>query len=199
MATNASKPVSVRNMAVADPALFEFITGALKFALNYRHGTVKRPSIVNLMGGGRKGRGLGGLDGAGQAGMILSQLDWLPEHRKYMLTAKFMVPASDCACRSLCCKGWRENPEWAQPVDWLTDYVLKQGLTGTISHHRLRRSLVARHYGVKESFITLAAAAGINRNTAGEQYRKIHDHLQAEEKFALWDVEGVLKEAGIVE
>jgi hypothetical protein len=60
----------------SDDALFHSEVGALKFALNYQHGGMKRPSMTVMMGGGagKKGRGLGGLDGAAQAGMISLEL-----------------------------------------------------------------------------------------------------------------------------
>lgn len=189
-----------RNMEVADPELFDFITGALKFALNFRHGMVKRPSITQLMKSGRAGRGLGlgGLDGAAQAAMIQSQLDWLPEHRKHILIAKFTLATVDCACRSECCRGWRENPDWSSALNRVTRHAFDMGLAGPVSVPRVFRSLVARHFGVRESFIELAAAAGLNRHTVGEQYRELHEHLKKEGKFALWEFEGLLKQAGIV-
>lgn len=187
-----------RNMEAVDEELFEFITGALTFALNYRHGTMKRPSITQLMKSERAGRGLGGLDGAAQAAMIKSQMDWLPEHRRNILAAKFTAATTPCECRSECCRGWRENPDWSAALNEVTKYAFAQGLAGPVAVPRVFRSLIARHFGVRENFITLAAAAGLNRHTVGEQYKAIHEHLKTEGRYALWDAEGVLKEAGVV-
>lgn len=182
-----------------DDPLFKTHNGALLFALNYTHGGMKSPSITALMGGQRKGRGLGGLDGAAQAGMIQLELKHLTDLRRAIIVARYAVSSAPCACRSPCCRGYRENSDWGEAIEWLTQYVLDAELTGTISHYRFRRMMVARHFGVKESFTAMALQCGVHRHTASEQYKVVHDHLGKEEKFARYEVEGILKMAGVVE
>lgn len=182
-----------------DDPLFKTHTGALLFALNYSHGGMKAPSLTVLMGGSRKGRGLGGLDGAAQAGMIQLELKQLSELRRALLVGRYAVPSSPCACRAPCCRGYRDNADWSAAIEWLTQYVLVQGLTGTLSHYRLRRTLVTRHFGTGESYMQIAAQCGVHRTTASEYYRKIHEHLKKEERLARFEIEGILKQVGVVE
>lgn len=192
------KDLKNKPTSLTDDPLFRTTNGALLFALNYTHGGMKKPSLTVLMGGGRKGRGLSGLDGAAQAGMIQLELAHLPDQRRALLVARYAVATVPCECGRPCCRRWIENPEWSEPINWLTQYVLEAGLTGNISHYRFRRALVSRHFGVKESFITMAAQSGVERHTAGERYKKIHEHLKDEEKKARWELEGILQKGGVV-
>ena len=180
--------------------LFQYATGALKFALNFRHGTVKQCTLAQFMPVGAKiGRGLGGLDGAAQAGMIQVELGRLPEAHQQILVARHADKMTVCVCARPCCRGFLENRQWAVAVDWLTQYVLVQGLTGTISHYRFRRELVKRHFGVSAKFVEMAAACAVGKSTASDQYKNVHEHLKAEERKAHWGIEGLLKAAGVVE
>lgn len=182
-----------------DGTLFRTARGALLFATNYSHGQTKKPFLAKMVGGGKPGRGLGGLDGAGQAGMILAALTRLPRVQQALLVARFTAAVTPCACRAPCCKGFREQPEWAGAVEFLIEDVLKQGLTGTVSHYQLRRALVMRYLGIKHSFVDVAKQCGINRDTASDRYKKIKDYLGDQERRAYWAMEGQLKEGGVVE
>lgn len=179
--------------------IFTSAHAALKFALNFTHGTLKNGVLAGLQGGGGDGRGLGGLDGAAQSGMILAELSCLETVRRRAIEARLSPQTSPCACRSPCCRGSREHRPWAEAIDWLTQYVLVEGLTGTISHHRLRRSLVVRHFvGPKESFLEIANTCGVHRTTASEYYKAVVERLRAEERAGNYEIEDRLKKAGIV-
>lgn len=180
-----------------DGTLFRTARGALLFATNYAHGQTKKPFLVKMMGGGRAGRGLGGLDGAGQAGMILAALARLPKVQQALLVARYTAAVTPCSCRAPCCKGYREAPEWSAAVEFLIEDVLQ--FTGTISHYRLRRALVMRFLGIRHSFVDVAKQCGINRDTASDRYKKVKEYLGDQEKKAYWAMEGYLKGAGIVE
>jgi hypothetical protein len=181
-----------------DP-IFNTQTGALKFAFNFAHGGVKTWTIGSLAGGNKAGRGLAGLDGAGQAGLIRSALGRLAPIRLHILTARYVIPSTSCACGEPCCRGYRENPEWTEAIKEIGEFVLKQGATGTVSHYRLRRALVMRYFGSKESYATIAAQCGINRDTASDYQNKVTTLLKAEEKLARYEAEAVLKDAGVVD
>lgn len=195
--TDKEKPMVT---AVYEEPLFRSVKGALMFSLNYSHGQLKKPFLVQLMGGGRSGRGLGGLDGAGQAGMIQVELDRLKTTvAKAVLVAKFSNPSTPCACRSVCCRGWRESPEWAEAINWLTGHVLTLGLGTKGRNYRFRRALVSRYFGVKESFIKMSTECGVERDTAAEQYKKISEYLKQQVDEARGELDGLLKTAGVVE
>lgn len=182
----------------AEP-VFQSAHGALMFAMNFSHGSLKKSFLAMATGTARPGRGLAGLDGAAQAGMILAELLPLSEVFRTMLIARFAPRRSECACRSTCCSGYRENQDWSEAVAYLAQYALTQGLTGTISHLRLRQTLVRRFFGVKEgSLIAVAQACGIHRNTAGEYNKAVFEHFRTKEALAMESIDDRLKAAGIV-
>jgi len=180
-------------------AVFRSARGALMFAFNFTHGTLKKSALAGMMGASPNGRGLGGLDGAAQAGMIKAEVDHLPELHQAILIARYTPPVSPCACGRPCCRGSVETPEWGRAVNWLTEYVLVAGLVGTVSHHRLRRTLVMRYFGQKIHLVATAELCGVHRHTAENHNSKVVQHLRQEEKLAEYDIEGRLKLAGIVE
>jgi hypothetical protein len=182
----------------AGDALFASAHGALKFAMNYVHGTLKKGFLATAAGVSSGGRGLGGLDGAAQAGMIQAHVLNLAPHRRALIYGRFMAPSSPCECKSQCCRGYRESPDWKLSVEQLTEYVLKQGLTGTISHYRLRRSLIVRYFGVRASFVEIADQCGVHRTTASQYNKAMVEHLKAEEHQAFQQIEEILRDAGIV-
>lgn len=201
--------MKIRTPDLTEQALFDRdhggFHGALKFAFNFQHGNLKLGTLGSLVGGSRVGRGLTGLDGSGQAGLLRVELGKLLERVEkgslhfHILIARFALPSVKCECGRLCCQGYRENPEWAIAIDDIAEYVLAAGATGTISHFRLRRALVARHFGIRVAFVDVAKQCGVNRDTASEHYRKVTDLLKKEERLARYEAEDLLKKAGLVE
>jgi hypothetical protein len=183
---------------VAEP-IFTSAHAALKFAFNFSHGTLKKSFLATAQGGCIQGRGLAGLDGAAQAGMILAELNAVvtPERRN-LIAGRFAPQTAPCSCRSACCCGFRENAVWGQAVDWLTEYVLIERLTGMISHLRLRRTIVMRYFGVKKSFVAMADACGVHRTTASEYNKAVVERFKREERLGFYEIEGRLKERQIV-
>ena len=72
-------------------AVFRSARGALMFAFNFTHGTLKKSALAGMMGASPNGRGLGGLDGAAQAGMIKAEVDHLPELHQAILIARWLA------------------------------------------------------------------------------------------------------------
>jgi hypothetical protein len=196
-----SAPVPPPSPAMADAvALFSSAHAALMFAFNFTHGTLKRPSISVLAtkGGGGGGKGLAGLDGAAQSGMIQAEVGFLSAVRQQILGARFRPQSAPCACKSACCRGMRDDGEWGMAIAWLTEWVLAQGLTATISHHRLRRAVVMRYFGRHESLIAIAEACHVNRDTASELNKRVVERFRSEERGGMHEIEARLKKAGIV-
>ena len=177
------------------------------FAMNFTHGTLKKTGLAEMMqGGSRAGRGLSGLDGAAQAGMIRASLGKIRQHRRSIMVARCAAPTMPCACKHTCCRGWRENAEWGDAITDLTGYVVEEGLAGTISHLRVRRAIVARYFLGKKSdsagkinLVEIATLCGVHRNTVSAHNKAIVEHLKIEEQLATYEVEGLLIEAGVIE
>jgi hypothetical protein len=189
----------------AEPTVFRSAHGALMFALNHAQGSLQKSALAQMMGGGSSGRGLGGLDGAGQAGMILLELEQLSPMRRALIIGRFSSPTLPCECRSQCCRGYRESELWRTAVEYLTEYVLTEGLTGTVSHYRLRRAIITRYFGIKANLVEIASVCGVHRNTVSEYNRKVMERFKGigerkgEEQLAFYEIEGYLKQAGIVD
>lgn len=189
-----------RGPVAYEEPLFRTEAGALLFAMNFTHGTCKKPGLATMMAGpSRPGRGLGGLDGAAQAGMIQSRLGRLTRVRQAILIARFTAQHLPCSCRQACCRGFRDNPDWQEALGVVIDYARLMGATGTISHYHLARALVSRYFGGKTSFVEVAAKCGVNRDTASKYHSRVIEVLKPEEKLARYEAEALLKEAGIVE
>ena len=178
--------------------VFRSTHAALMFALNFTHGTLKRSTLAAMMGSAGNGRGLGGLDGAAQAGMIRAELEKLAKPRRTILVARYVVATIPCDCGRSCCSKIRENAEWAEAVNYLSEYVLHEGLTGSVSHYRLRRTLVMRYFGQRQFLVSIAEQCGVNRDTASAYNQKITERFRQEERLANYEIEGLLKAIGVM-
>jgi len=165
---------------VADnSAPFRSVNHALAFAYNFTHGTLKRSGMARMMGGpSGTGKGLAGLDGAGQAGMIKSAIASMPAIYQNVLIARFAPMQDDCACGARCCRGWRESDDWGDAIDWLAEHILEIDLCGSVKHVKFRRAVVSRYFGAKVSFITIAGDYGVNRDTASSLNARIVDYFR---------------------
>ena len=185
--------------ALVDYPLFKSAKGAMLFAFNYSHGTIKRSALAGMMGGrSRPGRGLGGLDGAAQAGIIKDLVRSLGDTREAIVIARYEPRTIPCSCKSPCCRGFKDNPAWKNAIQLLTERALNV-LAGHLSHYRMRQALVARFFGVRDNLNEIAKACGVNRDTASDHYKKIVVFLAEQERLGWYDLEDRLKAANIVE
>lgn len=187
-----------------EPSLFKNVHAALAFAFNYRHGQVKRPYLATLAGGPtRSGRGLGGTDGAGQAGMIKAEVQAMAKFHGSIVIARFSQARVPCSCKAPCCNGYRLGEDWGEAVDALAEEVKDRALDGLRVNYQLRKSLVVRFLELREmqdvTLKDIAKTCGVNRDTAGAHNAKIVACLREGERLAMYEVEGRLKQAGIIE
>jgi len=180
------------------PAPFENLHGALWFACNYTHGTLPSTPLARMSGGNPEGRGLGGLNGAGQAGMILAEVDQLDPLRRNVIRARFTRRGVPCACKASCCSGERKNPEWVQAIERLTEDSL-QALSGCAAHYKLRRAMVEKYFGARVILGDAALACGVNRDTASNHNGRVTGLLREAEKLGMYEIEGRLKRAGVID
>ena len=154
-------------------ALFSSAHAALTFAFNFSSQAYDRP-MMNRMADGpaRSGKGLVGLDGAGQAGMIRREIAALGQLREAIITACFAPQSLPCSCRRPCCSGQTINTEWSDAIGVITQAAVGQ-LSGCISNHRLRRGIVEKAFGAKVSISDLAVACGVSRDTASAHNEKL--------------------------
>lgn len=191
--------------------LFKTAHQALSFAYNFSASTLDRP-LMNRMADKFKptGKGLAGLDGAAQAGMILRNITELPRLQQMILIARFAPQGSECHC----CGGPVPSLIWMGAVREISDAAVSQALSGHVTMRALRDGLVARYFGQKINLQDLAKKANVNRDTASKQNTQLmtwlhgtritkkgelrEDGVKGQEQLALDAAESVLLDARIV-
>ena len=96
-------------------ALFNSAYSALTFAYNF-NGTNVVTATMGLPPAGGNGKGLGGLDGAAEAGNIQRIVKEFGEVSEALMVARFAPPRLPCSCHRPCCCGWTPNLEWKRAV-----------------------------------------------------------------------------------
>lgn len=156
-------------------ALFRSAHAALVYALNYSMQQYDRPLMNKAMSGKPEGegKGLSGIDGAGQAGMIRAQLNRLPPLYRAVLIASTAQAEFPCDCKAACCIGRKVNPEWQDAMSDVTTAAAAGALSGCVSNGRLRSALIQRLLGAKATLADLAARHDVDEKTAGAHSAKL--------------------------
>ena len=157
--------------------LFQNAHGALTFAFNFSGQAYDRPMMNRLASPAiGSGKGLVGLDGAAQAGIIRAEVQAMGKLAEAIIIARIAPRSVPCHCRSACCAGHRPNKEWTDAVAYLADYVRTAALAGCTSNCMLRREYVVRYFTRKDDRISLEALADkhdIHRDTASAHAAKV--------------------------
>ena len=166
-----------------DEPLFPSAHAALMFAHWFSHQAGPAPTAhAKLMRGPvGSGKGLAGIDGAGQAGMILAEVSAMSPVMQAVIAARF------APCFS---------PEYRASLVSLIPHAAAQLGTG-ISNRRLIADLVQRYFGVKVTHADLADRHGVDERTIKAKYRPIRDRLREDEAKADAEICGRLHDAGI--
>ncbi len=179
--------------------IFKSAHEAIVFAVNFGGQQYAMSPMARLMQLGPigSGRGLGGLDGAGQAGMVIAELCEIEYFSALSLIARCSSSKSRCVCESPCCSGWRENPVWREAINQLTDYVMP-ALAGSFSARALRVASVKKNFGDKITIQEIAEDVGVHRDTASDQHAKVVKMLKALESKAWADFTSRLETCGML-
>lgn len=180
--------------------LFRNAHAALVFALNYSGQAYDRPLMNRMSDEPRasSGKGLHGLDGAAQAGMIRAEVSRLAPAHQAALVARVAPQSTPCSCRHPCCSGHRPNAEWTDAIAVLSTFSMSV-LSGCISNARLRRGIVGKHFGAPVGGIgKLADACGVNRDTASQHNAKITRLLKETEGRAWHEIDQLLMGGGMI-
>lgn len=111
--------IAERGVPAADvPPMFRSAHDALVFAFRFSHDQSPRTPMTALMQRGLlgKGKGLVGIEGAGQAGLIHGALRRLSDEQKNLLVARYGDIRQPCQC----CGQMAPTPEWRAAVDALS-------------------------------------------------------------------------------
>ena len=159
-----------------EEALFQSAHNALLFAFNFSGQQYERP-MMNRMADdpvAYVSKGLSGVDGAAQAGMIFAKLERLPALYQFIVFASYAPRIIPCECRHSCCAGTKPNELWNACIRMIEEAAITQALTGCMSHRVLRRGIVQRAFGDKSVVLAdLAEKAGVTEKTASSHASKV--------------------------
>ena len=163
--------------AEAFAPMFDTAHGAMVFAFNFTSQCYDRP-MMNRMASPAvgTGKGLVGLDGAAQAGMVRAEVQALGKLAEAILIARLAPRSQPCHCRQACCSGQKPNKEWTDAVAFLTDYVRNTALAGCTANGIMRREYVVRYFTPKSARISLEDLAekyDVARNTVSAHAAKV--------------------------
>ena len=197
-----------------DEILFNSAHGALVFAFNFSGQAYDRPMMNRLATPSvGTGKGLVGLDGAGQSGFIRAEVKAMGKLSEAIIIARIAPRSTPCACTSPCCSGHKPNKEWTDAIATLSDHVRTTALAGCIANGLMRREYVVRYFTHKDQRISLEALADkyeIDRHTvsahagkvtayfAGITARKDKPAAPGMEQLAMNGIEDRLREIGMV-
>ncbi|MFD1558337.1 hypothetical protein ACFSHT_22350 [Paraburkholderia silviterrae] len=184
---------------VKHPGIMRSAREAMVFALNYsdqQYALSPMAAFLKRTNAG-SGRGLKGLDGAGQAGMLWAEITQLPYFQALALIARCTVHRLPCKCGAPCCCGWRANELWRETTSQLCDHVAP-ALSGHLSNRRLRLASTEKVFDAKITLDEVAEKVGVSKSTAARQHAKIKDFLRTLEHQGWEALTAALEEKGML-
>lgn len=183
-------------------ALFKSAYDALTFAFNY-NGTNCTTAMLGLPPKGN-GRGLGGLDGAAEAGNIKRIVKTLGLDTEMMIVARFMPDRIICGCGRACCKGWYTSLAWKSALRYLSR-MLSTVCFSDKGSEEYRMAVLAHWFKPDEKSIEeIGSEEGFSRSTAYEHFNAVKKFFRSTrtrkgaEQVVLEAVEAELVKADIV-
>lgn len=180
--------------------LFKSAHDALVFAFNFSGQAFARATILPMRA---KGIGLGGLDGAAQAGIIRAEVQTLGKLTEALLTARYAPMWLPCDCGHSCCKGKVKNAEWDAAIPWIVLNVSKNLFHG--KDRGVVLYCVQAYYSQAPYTATdIAELAGVSVSTITRKMKAIRPYLRGSrtqeglDAIAYRSAERVLIGAGIV-
>ncbi len=182
-------------------SLFAGTHDALVFAFRAAEKNRQRGVIDKLMNPavGGSGRGLGGLAGVGQAGLIRAEIKSLGSVSEAILTAAYAPEFEATCCAS--CGQERPNRERGLAVEWLAHHVDMTALVKMGVDMRLRRALVRRFFSKpadRPSMSAIAEGGGVDRGTATKYFGLVTAQLKRDHSVAFHKIDARLKEIELV-
>jgi hypothetical protein len=113
--------------------LFSNWRDAVVFGLNYSSAQYGEAALAKAVKRGGSGKGLFGVDGAAQAGMILAAIERLGDTEASAIVARFAVRTEPCPCCGEDKKiGWSSGVHWDKKFWMANSECLRCGLGLTV-------------------------------------------------------------------
>ncbi|MCG9026726.1 hypothetical protein LH462_11095 [Laribacter hongkongensis] len=175
-------------------ALFDSIGAALRFAMGFSVNQFARVAQYGVTPIG-SGRGLVGLDGAAQAGMIWQMVDALPSLQRAALVARFGPKSAPCPCES-CIGGVVLDDRYKSAVTLLAKEAQREYPSADV---RMVQYVVRRHFEGGMTFADIAARFDADAEDVRNVSRKVCPVLLAYEARAQAAISDRMQDGEIVE
>ncbi|RQM44735.1 hypothetical protein EHZ19_26905 [Paraburkholderia bannensis] len=187
------------NMNARHEGIFRSAEEAITFACNYSSQQYAMSPMAKLLQGPARGsgRGLTGLDGAGQAGMVFAELQRIDYWQLAALVTRKLPRSERCDCRRTCCSGWKLNPLFEESVNQLADYVALT-LTPVPPVKEFRVAVIMKYFGEKANPLDVAQRLEIKKNAAERHITAIRKCIKDLEKDGLTVFSERLDEIGML-
>jgi len=182
-------------MQPVDQPLFLSVQDAVKFATQFNHEVIPRSSMNQMMSPSTgDNRGLSGLDGAGQAGIILCAVHELDTPLQGLtLVARTAPHYHTCSCGAPCCSRKIVNWAWMECISSIVTILYEQqeskresGKRGIEYNIKLWRALVCKFFGEKSTLEEIAKSCEVSVDTVTSHKKLINPTLKREEREG-WD------------
>lgn len=187
------------NMQPTHEGIFSSAEEAITFAANYSSQQYAMSPMAKILQRGAygSGRGLVGLDGAGQAGMVFAEIDRLDYWQMLALIAGKIVRSEHCDCTSPCCRGWKMTELFRESVSQLADHVA-QVLEVVPPVKEFRVAVIMKYYGEKVHPKDVAERLGIPADAAERHTTAIRKCIRDLQKDGLTAMNERLDEIGML-
>lgn len=174
-----------------DP-VFKSAHEALIFAFNYAGQQSPRTPMTRLMQGPSlgRGRGLVGLDGAAQAGMVLAAVERLPKEQAHVITVRYGDVRHECPC----CGQPAPPQGWVDAVDALSHCVELEGVPRRVRHAVIERAVCRRKWDAAR----LSLEYGLSERTLRHSCLQLKRRLAKAENAAIAYLDDYFAERGLV-
>lgn len=167
---------------IQEEALFSSAHAALTFALNFSSQQFGKSAMATLIApAGGSGKGLGGLDGSAQAGIVRAELERCGILVESLLIARVAPKVINCDCMHSCCSGKKPNIDYEKAISYLTDESACF-FSGCLSLYSIRRACILKYFGEKIKFKDVADTCSVNEKTVYSNNERILKWLKGESR-----------------
>jgi hypothetical protein len=189
----AEKDAPVSEVPQADP-IFKSAHDALQFAFKYAgQQSPKTPMgilVQRANGAAGCGKGLSGLDGAGQAGMIMAALKHLNDEQRAVIIARYCDVRHNCPC----CGQPAPDQLWLEAVEQLSQAEEIKDLPKQVRHAAVEKAVCRR----KLRFASFATEFGLSERTLRHKLSEVRRRFGKIENQALGFLEDFFGGRGIL-
>ncbi|PVX86461.1 hypothetical protein C7402_102297 [Paraburkholderia unamae] len=173
-------------MEAIHEGIFKSAEEAVTFACNYSGQQYAMSAMAKILKGGPcgSGRGLFGIDGAGQAGMVFAELDRLDYWQAVALVARRSPQNEECKCSNPCCRGWKMPTLFSEAMHELADEAAR-AMKSVPPKREFRVAVLMKYFGVKVHVLDRAESLRIPEDAAKRHATAIRNWIREIEKAGL--------------